>query len=437
MAATLERLDEGRIALDVTVPLADVERALDAAYRRLVGRTNIPGFRRGKAPRAVFERMVGRTRLWQEALDPLVEEAYAAAAAEAGIEPVTAPEVELSAIDDAEPLRFKATVTVKPDVELGDYRAIALTKEPALVSEEGVDKALEQLRERRVRWIPVEDEPAAEGMLVVIDVTGEVDGEPADPELGVGAVLGGGQLRPDLEAAIVGMRAGESRAAELSFPEDDSDVKIAGKTGQFQISLRECKTRELPALDDDFAREVSDAATLEELRSWLRNRLQEAAEAHAEQDFAERCAAAVAEQARLEVPPVLVDRQVDAAIRELAAETERVGLSLDAYLSGQGKSLEELKADLRPAAEKRARTRLVLEAVARAEGLEPTSEEIRQRVDRLAAPYGQKAEAYRKVLLRPEGQAELRGDVRLERAVSFLKERALANSGQGGEPGGA
>jgi trigger factor len=431
LSATLERLEGSRVVLDVRVEVPDVERALDAAYRRLVGRVNIPGFRRGKAPRAVFERFVGRSRLWQEALDPLVQEAFDAAVEESGIEPMTSPEVELAAIEDGQPLRFKATVTVRPEVELGDYRGIALAREPVEVGDDDVQRALEELRERRARWVPVEDAPAERGMLVVIDVTGEVGGEPADPETGVGAVLGSGQLRPALEEGIEGMRPGETREVAMSFPDDDADAKIAGKSGRFQVVLRECKRKELPALDDDFARDVSEAASLEELRSWLKNRLREAAEARAEQSLADRCVALVTDEARVDVPAVLVDQQVEAAVRELAAEMARAGSSLDAYLASQGKGLDDLRAELRPRAERRAKTRLVLEAVARREGLEPTSEEVRRRIERMAAQYGQKAEAFHKAMRRPDLQAEVRGDIRLEQAVSFLKERALANAGQG------
>lgn len=421
----------------MTVPVPDVERALDAAHRRLAGRVNIPGFRRGKAPRAVFERFVGRQRLWQEALDPLVEASYDAAVEEAGIEPVTTPEVEVTEIEDGKPLRFKATVTVKPEVELGDYRGIALAKDPAEVTDEDVDRSVEQLRQSRARWVPVEDQPAAEGMLVVIDVTGEVDGRPADPETGVGAVLGAGQLRPALEEKIAGMLPGQTREVPLSFEADDADPKIAGKSGLFQVVLRECKRRELPELDDDFAREVSEAKSLEELRSWLTNRLREAAEARADEAFGERCASAASEQSRVEIPEVLVDQQVEAVVADLAQQVAQAGTPLDAYLAGEGKSLDDLKADVRPAAEQRVKTRLVLEAIARREGLEPTSEEIRQRIERLAVQYGQKAEAFRKAMRRPDRLAELRWDARLEKAVSFLKERALANSGEGAAPGEA
>jgi trigger factor len=432
----VERLAEGRVALTVEVDPPQVEAALQDAYRRLVRTVSLPGFRPGKAPRSIVERLLGRERLWRDAVDPLVQRSFDAAAEAQGLQPVESPQVDFEKLPDAgEPFTFKAVFTAKPDVELGDYRAIRVPREQAPVTDEDVEHALEDLRQSRARWIPAEDEPAAEGMLVTVDVTGTVDGLPVPAENGISGVLGEGSLRPAIEDALRGMRPGESREAEVAFPAEDSDTTLAGKTGRFTVTLVDCKRKQVPDLNDDFAREVSEGSTtVEELRAEVQKTLARVAASRADDAVGLAARERAVDEATVEIPPVMVERRIDASLRDLERQLERAGSSLPAYLEQQGRQLEDLRQQMRPDAERQVKTQLVLEAIAEREGLEPTADEVRREIEDMASQYGPSAGPVRRLLQRPENMADVRGDLRLAKAARFLRDLALSG-GDADAPG--
>ena len=432
MKTEVERLSEGRVALSIEVDSPDVEAALEDAYRRLVRTVALPGFRRGKAPRSLVERMLGRERLWRDAVDPLVQKSFDQAAGREGLQPVESPQVDFEAIPAAgEPFKFKAVFTNKPEVTLGDYQAIRVPREVAPVTEADIDHALADLRESRARWVPEEEAAAGDGMLVTVDVTGAVDGNPVPPENGVSGVLGEGSLRPAIEDAIRGMRPGESRPAELTFPADDTDKDLAGKTGVFTVNLVELKKKQVPELDDELAREVSEGSTtVQELRAEVEKTLARVAASRADDAAGLTARQRAVDEATVEVPPVMVERQIDAALRDLERQLTRAGSVLPAYLEQQGRTLEDLRQEMRPDAERQVKTQLVLDAIAEREGLQVAADEVRREIEDMASQYGPQAGQVRRLLQRPENVVDVRGDLRLSKAARFLRDLALS-----GDPG--
>jgi trigger factor len=282
LKATVERTPGSRVVLDIEVPPEEMAPEITQAFRRVAQQVRIPGFRPGKAPAPLVERAVGRPRILQEALNPLVSRAYREAVDQQGLSPVDQPEIEVKEFEDGQPLHFVATVAVKPEVRLGDYASVRVEPRPDPVGDEDVQKALEELRAARATWVPVE-EPAADGHLVILRTTGQVADGPRIDQRRVEGVLGEGHLRPEVEAAVRGLVPGSGRDLELRFPEDDPTPTLRGKTAQVHVELLECKRKELPPLDDGLAAEVSEAQSLEELRAELGNRLRQAAEARSEQ----------------------------------------------------------------------------------------------------------------------------------------------------------
>lgn len=443
MNATVERLENHRVALEVEVGPEAVDRALEKAYRKLVKRVTIPGFRKGKAPRSIFERYVGRAALWDEALDEIVTNAYLEAVQETGIEPIDQPTIDLKPDFDANRVAFRAEVLVKPEVALGDYRSLRLAPEPVAVTEQDVDQALERLREQRAELVAVEDErPVQNGDFVVIDFQGRLaDGSPIERGSAEGYMveIGSGQLIDGIEEGIVGMRVDETREIPAKFPEDYGVSELAGKDAVFTVTVREIKQRRLPELSDDFAREVGEYGSLEELRAELKNSLERSARERAEREFRERLVERVVEQSSVDLPGVLVERRVAQLRESFERQLAERGLTLDAYLNASETSPEAFEDDLRRQAEKDVKTELVLDALAKAEGIEVDAEELRDEVERIARAYGSSAGRVRQLILRnPDNLADVRASLRVRRAIDRLAQiagGAAAAPGEGaGEP---
>src|SRR5690606_29391238 len=286
MKATLDKVENNTAYLTVEVPAAMAEEALERAFRRLSRNILIPGFRRGSAPRALVERRIGSQALLDEALDDLLPEAYAQAVRETGIEPIDRPTVTDIHYEEGQPLSFKAQVEVKPEVTLGDYRSIRVERPQVQVDEADVNNLLERLREAQAQLVPVDDEAeAAEGHVAVIDFKGTVDGQPFPGGEGQDYMveIGAGRLVEGFEQQLIGMRVGQERDIDVTFPEDHPEVGLAGKAARFHVTLKELKRKELPALDDEFARSVGEFQTLEELRADVEKNLRRRAEEDAQE----------------------------------------------------------------------------------------------------------------------------------------------------------
>lgn len=425
LKAALEKRDGHTAYVRVEVEPEEVERALDRASRQIARRLSIPGFRPGRAPRALVERRVGKEAVAEEALESLVPDAFARAVQLTGIEPIDRPRIEDLQFEEGRPLTFRAVVAVRPDVELPDYRSLRVAPEPVQVEPEHVERVLQRLREQHATLVPVDD-PAhavAPGDVVTLDYEGHDQGEPVPGARGEGimAEIGAGQLRGDFEQHLLGMRAGEQREFDLRFPDDDPDDAVRGRTLRFRVHVRDIRRKELPELDDDLAAALG-YGSVEELRRDVQNRLQHRLEADAEQRRREQVLRQVVEGARVDVPDLLVDRRVDEMVDDLRRDAERLGTSLDDQLASAGKTLEQLRQELRPRAEQAVRTELVLGAVAREERIAVTEADLEREAQLLAEGSRRSLAEIRRLLRQPEVRRRVAAEILLRKTVERLAE---------------
>ncbi|ADU52306.1 trigger factor [Thermaerobacter marianensis DSM 12885] len=445
MKATVEKIENRRATLSVEVEPEAVARALDHAYRHLVHRVQIPGFRKGRAPRFLVERHLGKAALYEEALDHLLPEAYSQAVAETGIEPIDRPELKIETFSEEQGLRFTAEVEVKPEVDLGDYRSVRVEVPPVHVTAEDVDRELERWRELQATLEPAgEDAVAEKGMVAVLDLAGTLDGEPIPNGQATDYMveLGSGRLLDGVEEQLVGMRPGEEKDVPVTFPDDHPDERLRGKTATFHIRLKELKRKQLPALDDDFARDVAGVASLQELRQQVEKELTRIAEERARAEVRQQVVQKVVEGARLEVPETLVRRQVEDRIRNLENRLRRQGDDLEGYLKATGQTREQLEASLRPQAVEDVRTDLVLDAVAKAEGIEASDAEVEAELRTLAAAMGQPYAKVRQQFVRSGLVLDVAETVRRRKTIDWLVARATGQAageaqGEAGDAAGA
>ncbi len=411
-----------RAVLDIEIPEQDVIQAMDQAYAALVRRVAVPGFRRGKAPRAVLERHLGQDALREEALKDLLPERYGQAVLQAGISPVSRPSFEVQNGPDGQGLRLIATVEVRPQLALPDYRAIRVSRDARPVSDEDVDRVLEDLRVRHGRLQSAEGEAARRGDYVLLRVASAPPGiERLQPGKEVLAEVGGGLLPAEVEAMLEGARAGERRSAPP-----------AGHEGAVEVEVVDVRRKALPSLDDAFARTVSDQSTLGALRDGLRERLAKERTAVEERDLRERVLDAVLLQVTVDLPESMVVHEIDHMLEDLAGRLRSRGLNLETYLRSQAKDEASFRADLRPGAERRVRTRLLLDAVAREEGLAPTEEEMARAVENLAQESGEDVQKMRAWLVQGDRLAGLREYLLRQKAMALLVASAQESSEAGG-----
>lgn len=434
MKATAEKLENGKVSLEIEVAPEQVEAALERAYRKVVKRLTIPGFRKGKAPRAVVERQYGTGILYEEALEQLVPEAYQQAVEQTEIEPIDQPQVDIVELEDGKPFRFKAEVTVKPEVQLGEYRGLKVTKWVSPVTDEQVDETLEQLRQQQAQLESVDRTTVEEGDFVIIDFEGFLDGQPfqggaaKDFQLEIGS----GQFIAGFEEQLVGAEVGQLTEVNVTFPEDYGSEDLAGKDAVFKVTVKSIKVRRLPELDDEFAKDVSDKDSLEELRALIRENLEEESERHSMSHVRDDLVNAATENAQVEVPDILVERQLQDMLAEFERNLMFRGMRLQDYLEMADLTEEKLAADMRPDAERRAKATLVLGAIIDAEGLRATDEEIQARIDELVGDSeGEAAERIRQRYSEPEMRDRLASSIEVGKAIDLLVNEAEVTEKEG------
>jgi len=385
---SLERIENSQVVLNIEAEPEEVELALEESYRHLAKSTNIPGFRRGKTPRAMLERYLGREVLLEEAMEHLVPQLLGRALEEQGIDAIAEPEIEITQND---PLIFKSTVSVRPTVELGDYRQIRVDPEPVEVADEEVDKAMEQIRYQQAPWQPAE-RPVQFGDLVTINVEGNVDDKPAldRKELQYQVLKESPFPVPGFWEQLEGLEKGQEKEFTLSFPDDYELNQFAGKECQFKVLVSEIKEKILPELDDEFAKSLGQGfETLESLRERVASNLKAMAEESARRRLEEKAIEALVEQSKVDFPPVLVEHEIDRLIREREA-------SLEGRIQDRGKSVEELKEALRPLAVNRITHALILGKVAEEEKIEVAEAEVDEEIEAMAQGAGERGEELRK-----------------------------------------
>ncbi|HOV78879.1 MAG TPA: trigger factor [Bacillota bacterium] len=430
MKANAERIEKNTVLLEIEIDAEQFSQAVEKAYRKLVKNVNVPGFRKGKTPRPILERYIGKGALLEEAMDFLVPESYLQAVKDTGIEPVDKPKFEVVQAEEGKPVVFKATVQVKPEVKLGRYKGLEVTKPSTEVTDEDVDGELEKLRNRHAKLVSLENGKVEKGDIAVIDFLGKIDGVPfkGGEARDFSLEIGSGSFVEGFEDQVAGMSVGETGEVKVTFPGDYKE-DLAGKEAVFTVTVKEIKRKEIAPLDDEFARDVSEFDTLEELRNDISNKLKQAAETRAKLQVRRELVNTAAENAEVEIPDVMIDNSINEGIYNMETRLAAQGISMSDYLKFTGGTMEELRASMRPEALLRVKTSLVMEAIAKAENITATEEEINKEIEKIAAHYNQDPGEFRKKV---EQEGELvyisEGIVR-EKTTQFLVDNAVFTGG--------
>lgn len=423
MKVTAEHGENQQVTLTIEVEAAELGKAVERAAKQLAGRVNIPGFRRGKAPRKIVERHVGKDALMQEAFDLIAPKAFGEALDDQKIEPVTRPDIDIITLEEGKNLVFKAAVTPRPEVRLGEYKGISVPKEEAKVTDEEVEQRLKAFQDRQSTMVDVPEGSAVEnGDFTTLDFKGLVDGKPFEGGEGKDYPLqiGSGSFIPGFEDQLVGARVGEERDVSVTFPEDYHTAALAGKPAVFKCTVRSIKRKELPELDDALAKKVSKFETLDELRADVRKNMEEAAERRAENDQKTAAIDKATENVTVDIPPIMVENRVSSMIQEMAMRLEQQGMKFERYLQYANTDIQKLREQYREAAEKNVRTDLMLEEVAKAENIKVEAADLDAEVAGMAAAYGATPHQVQKIIKEQGRVGDLAATVLRKKTAQFI-----------------
>ncbi|MBP1757387.1 MAG: tig [Firmicutes bacterium] len=394
MASVMEKKENNLVVLTIDVSPETFANALQRSFKKNAGRFNVPGFRKGKAPMHIVTKYYGEGVLYDDAIDFAANPAYLEAIKEHNLDVVSRPELDIQSISKEEGLKFTVQVTVKPEIVLGDYIGVEAESPEFPVSDEDVERDLVRVQERNARLLPVEGRAIESGDTANIDYEGFNDGVPFEGGKGASYDLkiGSNTFIPGFEDALIGKTAGESFDLPITFPADYGSADLAGKDVVFQVKVNEVKFRELPKLDDEFAKDVSEFDTLDEYKASLRAKLEESAANRAKGVFEDNVIKAVVDNATIDVPTVMIDNELDQMVNEQSQQMRYQGFELEQYLSYMGQTVDTFKEQLRDSAEARVRTNLVLEAIAAKEAIVASEEEVEAEIARMATMYGMTAE---------------------------------------------
>ena len=425
MAAKLEKKELNTVEFTITVENEKFMAAVDEAFRKNVKKITVPGFRKGKAPRKLIEKTYGEGVFYEEAVDALLPDAYDAAVKEMGIDPVDMPKVEIAEIGKDKDLVIKGSVTVKPEVKLSKYKGLKLEEADHTVSAKEVNEELARRQERNARQVAVEDRKVKKGDIANINFEGFVDGKAFAGGKGENydLTIGSNSFIPGFEDQIIGKAIGEEFDVEVTFPEDYHAEELKGKPATFKTKVNSIFVKELPALDDEFAKDVSEFDTLAELKKDIKKKLQESADARAKQEKENAAIDAVIETMEAEIPACMVDSRIESTIRENNARMAQQGISFEQYLGYMGTTVDQFKEQIRPNAELQVKGTLALEEIAKLEKLEVADSEVDEQLNKMAESYNMKLEEVKK-FMRDEDIEALKSDLKIQKAMDFLVENA-------------
>lgn len=400
MNVTTERLENHKVALTITVEQPEVKKAFEKAWKDIAAKVNIPGFRKGKAPRKLVENHVGIAAIKEEAFEIVAKKTYPEALNEAGLEPVSHPSVDIEKFEEDADMIYKVTVTVKPDVELGEYKELTVEKEMQEVTDADIEDALTKLRERKAEMVVVEDATLEKGDFAVIDFAGFIDGAPFSGGEGKGYPLeiGSGSFIPGFEDQLLGAKTGDERTVKVSFPEDYFASELAGKEAEFKVNVQDIKRKQLPELTDEFIKENSSFDTIDAWKKDCRERLEKAAEASSQNKYETEIIKTAVENANVDVPEVMVQDRVTEMLHDIAHNLQHKGLKFEDYLKYIGKTVEELRETYKDNAIADIKAELVMDAVAKKEELKVEVEELQKELELMAAQYQQPIDEIKKAL---------------------------------------
>ncbi|UXR72551.1 MULTISPECIES: trigger factor [unclassified Staphylococcus] len=420
MTATWEKKEGNEGLLEVTVPAKKVDEALNQAFKKVVKNLNVPGFRKGKVPRPIFEQRFGVESLYQDALDILLQPAYSDAIDETGINPVAQPEIDIKQLEKGKDFIFEATVTVEPEVELGEYKGLEIEKQDVTVTDDMVEDAVQQRLEAMADMVVKEDGAVEEGDTVNLDFDGYVDGEQFEGGQAEGYDLevGSGSFIPGFEEQLVGLKLEEEKDVEVTFPEEYHAAELAGKAATFKVKINEIKAKEVPTLDDELASELdADAENVDAYKANVRKQLEEAKKNDAENLQKEEAVIKASDNATIDIPEAMIRQEQDRMIQEFAQNMQQQGLDLKTYFEISGQSEEDMREQMKDDAEQRVKTNLTLDAIAKAENIEASDEDVDKELEKMSEQFGISVEDIKKTL----GNTDLiKNDVRVRKVLDLL-----------------
>ena len=433
MSVQVEKLEKNMAKLTVEVPAEEVEKAIQAAYLKEKNKISMPGFRKGKVPRAMIEKMYGAAVFYEEAANILIQDNYAKAMEESKEDIVSRPTIDVVQIESGKPFIFTAEVAVRPEVTLGKYKGVQVTKIDTTVTDEEVEAALEKEQQKNSRTVSVTDRPVQTGDTAVIDFEGFVDGVAFEGGKGENHPLeiGSHSFIEGFEDQLVGHNAGEEVEVNVTFPEKYQAAELAGKPAVFKVKINEIKTKELPELNDEFAQDVSEFDTLAEYKEDLRKHLEVSKENDAKRAKEDEAIKKIIDKSTMEIPEAMIETQCENMINEFAQRIAQSGLSMEQYMQFSGMTIDGLKEQVRPEAETRIKSSLVLEQIAKEENIEVSEDEINAEVEKMAAQYGMEADKLKEYLGDAEKES-IKRDLSVTKAVDLImenvKERAKAKT---------
>lgn len=425
MSVQVEKLEKNMAKLTIEVPAEELDKAIEAAYQKNKGSISVPGFRKGKVPRQMIERMYGKEIFFEDAANALIPEAYEKALEECGEDIVSSPSIDVVQIEAGKPFIFTAEVALKPEVKLGTYKGVEVDKVEVTVSDEEVDAEINRERERNARSIEVTDRAVKDGDMTVIDFEGFVDGVAFEGGKGENypLTIGSGAFIPGFEEQLVGAEIGAEVEVNVTFPEEYHAEDLKGKAAVFKCTVKEIKEKELPELDDEFAAEVSEFDTLAEYKADVKVKLEEGKAKEAKDAKEAAVIEAIVKEAEMDIPEAMIATQQRQMVDEFAQRMQMQGLTMEQYFQFTGASYEQMIAQVKPQAEKRIQSRLVLEAIAKAENIEVTDADLEDELKVMAEAYQMELEKV-KELLPESGVAQIKEDIAVRKAAEF----AVANA---------
>ena len=426
MSVQVEKLEKNMVKLTVEVPAENVEKAIQGAYNKMKKSINIPGFRKGKAPRQLIEKMYGKEVFYNDAIDAMLPSAYSDAVEECGEEIVSHPQIDVVQIESGKPFVFTATVAVKPAVELGEYKGIQVEKAPIEVKDEEIEAQITKEREANSRTVTVDDRAVAQGDIVTLDFEGFVDGAAFEGGKGENydLTIGSNTFIPGFEDQLVGAKIGKELDVNVTFPEEYGAKELAGKAAVFKCKVNGIKVKELPAVDDEFAQEVSEFDTLDEYKADIKAKLLKEKEDEAARAKEDAVIGKIIEGAKMEIPDAMVEYQTRQMLDEFAQRIQSQGISLDQYFQFTGLTEEKYMEEMKPRALQNIQSRLVLEAVAQAENLVAEEADIEEEIKKMADMYKMEADKI-KELLGERQMEEMKKDIAVQKAAKLVAEAAV------------
>lgn len=426
MSYTVENLEKSMAKLTITVSAEDFEKAMAQSYNKNKSRVNVQGFRRGKAPRKMIEKMYGPEIFYEDAANFAIPDAYEEAAKDSGLEIVSRPEIDVVDIGKDKEFVFTATVAVKPEVSLGDYKGIEVEAKEVKVVAADVNAEIDKVREQNSRMITIEDRGIKDNDTAVIDFEGFVDGEPFEGGKAENhsLVIGSHSFIDTFEEQLIGKKIGEEAEINVTFPEEYHEASLKGKPAMFKVTIKEIKEKELPKLDDEFASEVSEFETLKEYKASVKKSLTEKKKEEVKIEKENAVVDKVVENAAIEIPEPMVEEQAGQMVQEFAARISQQGLSFDQYMQMTGMTPPALRSQMIPEAEKRIRTRLTLEAIAAKENLKATDKDIEEEIDKMAEMYHMEADKMKEMMGDAEKE-QISMDIAVRKAVDWIVKEAV------------